>query len=145
MGGVLGAIASDNLVDAIVATQREVNLNDVVAWLHQSQDALHLLALLVDIRSLLHVLNQRVFHNLTAAVEKVFDLNLGEILRKIDKIESFKSRELVPCRRIWGFELLGCAEGVLEFGGPTCSGSAGCLESAVLWPAPLATSPSEIC
>lgn len=42
---VLGAIAGDDLVDAVVSAQWEVNLQNVVAWLHQAEDSLDFFAL----------------------------------------------------------------------------------------------------
>lgn len=75
MGRVLGTVAVDDLVDAVVATQREVDLENVIARLHQSQDAFDFLSLLLERRSFLHVLDERVLDDLTAAVEEVFDLH----------------------------------------------------------------------
>lgn len=45
MNGVLGAIAGDDLVNAVVSAQWEVDFQDVVAWLHQTEDSLDFLAL----------------------------------------------------------------------------------------------------
>lgn len=86
---MLGSVTSDDFVDAVVAAQREVDLEDVVAGLHQSQDSLHLLSLLIERCLLLHVLDERVLHDLTSSVEEIFDLD-G---RKIDK-NDFSSPKL---------------------------------------------------
>lgn len=75
MSRMLGTIAVDDLVDAVVATQREVDLENVIARLHQSQDAFDFLSLLLERCTLLHVLDERVLDDLTAAVEEVFDLH----------------------------------------------------------------------
>ena len=58
MRGVLSTISVDDLVDSVVTTQWEVNFEDVIAWLHKAQDSLHLLALLFERSTLLHVLDQ---------------------------------------------------------------------------------------
>lgn len=73
MAGVLRAISLDHLVVSGVTTQRELDLDDVVARLHQHEDALHLLLLVVDAHAALHVLHQLVLHHLARPVEEVLD------------------------------------------------------------------------
>lgn len=75
---VLGAIAGDDLVDAVVSAQGEVDLQDVVAWLHQAKDSLDFLALLFQSRALLHVLDQRILDDLATTVKEIFNLNFGK-------------------------------------------------------------------
>lgn len=73
MGRVLGTVAGDDFVNSVITTQWEVNLNYVIARLHQSQDSFDFLALLLERGSLLHVLDERVLDNLAPAVEEIFD------------------------------------------------------------------------
>lgn len=70
---MLGAVAGDHLVVARISAQREGNLDDVVAWLHQHQDALDPLALLLQGDASLHVFDHLLLADLTGAVEEVLD------------------------------------------------------------------------
>jgi hypothetical protein len=74
MGRVLSAITSDDFVHAIVTSEREVNLQNVIARLHEAKDTLDFLALLFECGAFLHVIDQRVFDDLATAMEEVFDL-----------------------------------------------------------------------
>jgi len=73
VGAVLGAVAGDHLVVAGIAAQGEGDLDDVVAGLHQHEDALHLLLLLVAGQLALHVVHQRFLGDLAAAMEEILD------------------------------------------------------------------------
>lgn len=75
MSRVLSTIASNNLVDAIVTSQWEVDLDDVIAGLHELENSLDFVALLLDGGALLHVGDERVFDDLAATMEEVFDLS----------------------------------------------------------------------
>lgn len=132
--GVLGSVALNYLVDSVIAAQREVNLENVIAWLHQSQDSLDFLALLLLCGSLFHVFDERILNNLTSAVEEIFNLDW--------KINNFglkmsQSSKFSPCRRIWGFEPLGCVEGAQGSDGPSRPDFAGGSEQ----PAEFSTTP----
>lgn len=70
---MLSAVAENHFVIARVTTQRELDLEDVVAWLHQLQDTGNLLFLLLDGDPGFHVLNELVFDNLAGSVEEVLD------------------------------------------------------------------------
>lgn len=72
MRAVLRAVAGDHLVVAGVAAQREADLDDVVAALHQHQDTLHLLLALLQAGAL-DVFDQLVLGDLAAAMEEVLD------------------------------------------------------------------------
>lgn len=61
---MLGAIAVDHLVGAVVPLDGEGDLQHVVAGLHDLQDATGLVALLLKGDALLHLLDQLVLHNL---------------------------------------------------------------------------------
>lgn len=73
VGAVLGPVAGDHLVVAGISAQRERDLDDVVAGLHQHQDSLDLLALLLDRRLALHVLDHLLLADLAGPVEEQLD------------------------------------------------------------------------
>jgi hypothetical protein len=76
MGRVLSAVSVDDFVDTVVTSEWEVDLEDVVAGLHQRQDSLDFLTLLLDGDFFLHLGDERVLDNLTTAMEEVFDLDV---------------------------------------------------------------------
>lgn len=113
---VLSSVAGNNFIDSIVTTQREVDFYDVITGLHQSQDSLHLFALLLVRGSLFHVFDKRILDNLTSTMEEIFNLDW--------KINIFglitpQTCECLPCQRIWGFELSGCVGDVRESDDPS--------------------------
>lgn len=69
---MLRAVSADHLIISGVAAQRELDLDDVVARLHQVQDTADLLLLLLDGDPRLHVLDQLVLNDLARPVEEVF-------------------------------------------------------------------------
>lgn len=73
MGGVLGPVALDHLVVPGVPAQRELYLDDVVAGLHEHEDSLDLLLLLVDGDASLHVVHELLLDDLAGPVEEVLD------------------------------------------------------------------------
>lgn len=95
---MLSTVAGDDLVDPAVSTQREVDLQNVVAGLHQSQNTLNFFALFFDGGSLLHVFDKRVLDDLTSAVEEIFDL--VDTKRKINKLIREHQNSSSPCRKI---------------------------------------------
>lgn len=74
MGRVLSAITSDDFVNAVVTSEREVDLDDVVAGLHETQNSLHLFTFLFERGALLHVFDERVLDDLAPTVKEIFDL-----------------------------------------------------------------------
>lgn len=76
---MLSTVAVDDLVDSVIAAKWEIDLKDVITWLHESQDSLNLFTLLLNGGTFLHVLDQRVFDDLAATVEEVFDLICGRL------------------------------------------------------------------
>jgi len=73
VGAVLGPVTGDHLVVAGIAAQGEGDLDDVVAGLHQHEDALHLLLLLVAGQLALHVIDEGLLGDLATAVKEVLD------------------------------------------------------------------------
>lgn len=51
MLGVLGPVAGDHLIISIVSLEREGDLQDMVAWLHDLEKTLNLLALFISTHS----------------------------------------------------------------------------------------------
>lgn len=92
VNGVLGAIAGDDLVNAVVSAQWEVDFQDVVAWLHQTEDSLDFLALFFQSWALLHVLDQRILNDLATAVKEVFNLDFEKIDNQTEDSRLFLSK-----------------------------------------------------
>lgn len=75
MDGMLGSIARDQLIIPRVTSERKRGLDNVVAWLHEHEDALDFFLAFLEghAGSFTNVLDEFVLDDLTGPVEEILD------------------------------------------------------------------------